>query len=63
MPGTGTGNAQERVPFLNHALVNPPVDRNKPHEEIEDVYMHCIGETDEGIIVFRGQSGGLPGRH
>ncbi len=43
--------AQESVPFLNHALVNPPVDRHKPHEEIEDVYMHCTGETDEGIII------------
>ena len=44
-------NAQERVPFLNHALVNPPVDRDKSHEEIGDVYMHCVKETDEGIIV------------
>ena len=43
--------AQERVPFLNHALVNPPVDRHKSHEEIEDVFMHCVKETDEGIIL------------
>lgn len=42
---------QERCYFLNHALVNPPVDRQKPPEEVSDVYLHCEKETDAGIIV------------
>ena len=32
--------AQESVLFLNHALVNPPIDRNKPVEEVKDVYIN-----------------------
>jgi hypothetical protein len=43
--------AQERVLFLNHAIVNPPVDRNRPPEEVRDVFVHAEKETDSGIIV------------
>ncbi len=43
--------AQEQVLFLNHAIVNPPVDRNKPPHEVGDVYMHVTKETDGGIYV------------
>ena len=43
--------AQERVLFLNHALVHPPVDRNKPPDEVADVCVHAERETDKGIIV------------
>src|SRR6187399_54837 len=32
--------AQERVLYLNHALVQPPVDRNRPPDEVADVYVH-----------------------
>ena len=42
---------QEEVTFVNHAIVNPPVDRNKPLEEVRDVYMHVEKETDAGLIV------------
>ncbi len=42
---------QERCYFLNHALVNPPTDRQKPPEEVSDVFLHCEKETDAGIIV------------
>ncbi|MBT9282059.1 MAG: 4-hydroxyphenylacetate 3-hydroxylase family protein [Hydrogenibacillus schlegelii] len=42
---------QERLLFWNHALVNPPVDRNKPIEEVGDVFVHVEKETDSGIIV------------
>ncbi len=42
---------QERCPFLNHAIVNPPIDRQRPPEEVADVYVHCEQETDAGIIV------------
>jgi len=41
----------EEVTFVNHAIVNPPVDRNKQLEEVRDVYMHVEKETDSGLIV------------
>src|SRR5262245_58763615 len=43
--------AQERVLFMNHALVHPPVDRHRPPDEVADVYMHVEKETDAGLIV------------
>src|SRR5204863_729545 len=42
---------QEEVSFVNHAIVNPPVDRDKPLDEVKDVYMHVEEETDAGLIV------------
>jgi 4-hydroxyphenylacetate 3-monooxygenase len=42
---------QEEVSFVNHAIVNPPVDRDKPLDEVKDVYMHVEKETDDGLIV------------
>jgi 4-hydroxyphenylacetate 3-monooxygenase len=42
--------AQEQVSFWNHALINPPVDRNRPLEEVEDVFVHGV-ETDSGVIL------------
>jgi 4-hydroxyphenylacetate 3-monooxygenase len=39
---------QEEVSFVNHAIVNPPVDRNKELAEVRDVYMHVEKETDGG---------------
>jgi 4-hydroxyphenylacetate 3-monooxygenase len=43
--------AQEAVLYLNHALVNPPIDRAKPVEEVKDVYITIQKETDAGIYV------------
>ena len=43
--------AQERVFFMNHTLVNPPVDRNKDIHEVDDVFIHAVKETDEGVVV------------
>jgi len=40
--------AQEAVPFMNHAIVNPPVDRHKPAEQVKDVFVSVEQETDEG---------------
>jgi 4-hydroxyphenylacetate 3-monooxygenase len=37
--------------FLNHVLINPPVDRNKPVHEIADIFLHVVRETDSGAIV------------
>ncbi len=44
-------SCQEHVSFVNHAIVNPPVDRDKPLDEVKDVYMHVDRETDAGLIV------------
>lgn len=43
--------AQEAVLYLNHALVNPPIDRNKAVEQVKDVYVTIQKETDAGIYV------------
>jgi aromatic ring hydroxylase len=46
--------AQERVPFVGHALLHPPVDRNltpgAPGGRT-DIYTRVIRETDAGIYV------------
>ena len=42
---------QEEVSFVNHAIVNPPVDRDKPLDDVKDVYMHVTKETDGGLYV------------
>ncbi len=43
--------AQEAALFVNHALVNPPIDRSKPADQVKDVYITIQKETDAGIIV------------
>ena len=46
--------SQERVPFVNHAIVHPPVDRNMAPGAPggpTDVYAHVTKETDAGIYV------------
>jgi 4-hydroxyphenylacetate 3-monooxygenase len=43
--------AQEKVLYFNHAIVNPPVDRNLAPDQVGDVYMHAEKETDAGIVV------------
>ena len=46
--------SQERAPFVNHAIVQPPVDRNiAPGAPggATDVYAHVTKETDAGIRV------------
>ncbi len=43
--------AQEGVLHLAHAIINPPVDRNRPLDEVGDVIVHVEKETDAGIIV------------
>jgi 4-hydroxyphenylacetate 3-monooxygenase len=43
--------AQEQVLFMNHAIVNPPVDRHKIQDQVRDVYLRVEDETDEGLIV------------
>lgn len=43
--------SQERVPFVNHAIIHPPVDRDKPPEQVADVCVHVTKETDAGFYV------------
>ncbi|HEU0160660.1 MAG TPA: 4-hydroxyphenylacetate 3-hydroxylase N-terminal domain-containing protein, partial [Hyphomicrobiaceae bacterium] len=42
---------QEAVLYVNHALVNPPIDRSKPADQVKDVYISIQKETDAGIVV------------
>ena len=43
--------AQEAVLYVNHAIVNPPIDRDKAVEQVKDVYITIQKETDAGIYV------------
>lgn len=43
--------AQESVLYVNHALVNPPIDRSKPADHVKDVYITIQKENDAGIFV------------
>ena len=43
--------SQEKVLYWNHAIVHPPVDRNKRPDEVADVYIRVERETDSGLIV------------
>src|ERR1700760_3378577 len=43
--------AQDNVLFMNHAIVNPPVDRAKAAEQVKDVFINIQKETDAGIVV------------
>jgi aromatic ring hydroxylase len=43
--------AQERVLYLNHAIIHPPVDRDRAIHERADVCVHAVKESDGGITV------------
>lgn len=43
--------AQEAVLYVNHALVNPPIDRAKAADQVKDVYITIQKETDAGVYV------------
>lgn len=42
---------QENCLYLNHAIVNPPVDRHKSSDTVKDVYVHVTKEDDKGMWV------------
>jgi 4-hydroxyphenylacetate 3-monooxygenase len=42
--------ACRKIPFINHSIVNPPVDRHIP-DASSDVFIRVDKETDKGIIV------------
>lgn len=39
------------VTHYAQALVNPPVDRDLPPDEVADVFLHVVRETDEGLVL------------
>jgi 4-hydroxyphenylacetate 3-monooxygenase len=41
----------EQALFLNHVLINPPIDRDKAVHEVEDVFVHVVEERDDGMVV------------
>jgi 4-hydroxyphenylacetate 3-monooxygenase len=43
--------AQEHVLFMNHAIVNPPVDRARAPDQVKDIFITIQKETDAGIYV------------
>lgn len=43
--------AQKEVPFCNHTIVNPQLDRNQPLHKNKEVFVRAVHEKDDGIIV------------
>src|ERR1700733_1750772 len=43
--------SQERVPFITPAIIPPPVDRDRPPDQVSDVCCHVVRETDAGIVM------------
>ena len=41
---TGTASTPKAL-FLNHVLINPPIDRDKAVHEVEDVYVHVVARA------------------
>lgn len=37
--------------YLNHVIINPPLDRKRPIHEMGKEFIHVVRETDRGIIV------------
>ncbi|SMF99285.1 4-hydroxyphenylacetate 3-hydroxylase family protein [Burkholderia singularis] len=37
--------------YLNHAIINPPLDRGKTIHDMRDVFVHVVSENDRGIVV------------
>ncbi|MEU7163968.1 4-hydroxyphenylacetate 3-hydroxylase family protein [Streptomyces morookaense] len=37
--------------YLNHVIINPPVDRKQAIHDMEDVFVHAVRETDAGVVV------------
>ena len=43
--------ATKEVPFINHTIINPQMDRSKSLHENKDVFVRAVKERDDGIIV------------
>ncbi|MFF2921199.1 4-hydroxyphenylacetate 3-hydroxylase family protein [Streptomyces celluloflavus] len=40
-----------RALYLNHVIINPPVDRKRAIHDMTDVFVHAVRETDAGVVV------------
>ncbi|MFI9202243.1 4-hydroxyphenylacetate 3-hydroxylase family protein [Streptomyces sp. NPDC053048] len=40
-----------RALYLNHVIINPPVDRKRAIHDMEDVFVRAVRETDAGVVV------------
>ncbi|GHF67356.1 pyoverdin chromophore biosynthetic protein PvcC [Streptomyces mashuensis] len=40
-----------RALYLNHVIINPPLDRRRAVHDMEDVFVRAVRETDAGIVV------------
>ena len=43
--------SQQELLYLNHAIVNPPIDRSRPHSELKDILVKIEEENDAGIVL------------
>ncbi len=43
--------SQEKCLYWNHAIINPPVDRDKQPDEVKDIFIHVEEERDDGLVV------------
>ncbi len=41
----------QKALYLNHVIINPPIDRKKPIHEMNNEFIRAVRETDGGIIV------------
>jgi len=37
--------------FLAMSIINPPVDRSRPPDEVADLFVRAVGENDKGVLV------------
>ena len=47
----GIAKASKELPFVNHTVINPQMDRSKSLHENKDVFVRAVKERDDGIIV------------
>ncbi|AXF57034.1 4-hydroxyphenylacetate 3-hydroxylase family protein [Salicibibacter kimchii] len=43
--------AQKEVPFCNHTIVNPQLDRDQPLHKNKEVFVRAVEERDDGVVV------------
>lgn len=43
--------SQTCVPYVNHAIANPPVDRRLQQDATSELFIHVVRESDAGLVV------------
>ncbi len=41
----------QKTLYLNHVIINPPINRKAPIHEMGNEFIHAVRETDKGIVV------------